>query len=279
MRIFVTGGTGFIGSHFMKLALEAGHHLVALRRPGSAPVIQLPKEPEWLHAPLDDVPEEHFSRCDALVHFAAQGVSPQPTSWGQAFDINVRQSLELFERAAKSGVPHLIACGSCFEFGRSGERYDFIPPDAPLEPIGPYAASKAAFSLSIQAMARSTAAAFTILRPFHVFGEGQHSDNFWPSLRHAAIEGVDFPMSPGEQLRDYLPVEDTAAAFLERALSQPKPGFTQKNLGSGTPVSLQEFAAKWWQVWGASGRLLPGELAYRRNEVMRFVPLIEIKHS
>jgi nucleoside-diphosphate-sugar epimerase len=273
MRLFVTGGTGFIGSHFLKLALEAGHEVVALRRPGAQPVIPLPLQPQWLEASLDQVPVNAYGGCSALVHFAAQGVSPQQTDWGRAFDVNVRQSLVLFSTAATAGIPHLIGCGSCFEYGLSGERYEQIPPDAPLEPVGPYAASKAAFSLAVQAMARSSNCAISILRPFHLYGEGQHPSNFWPALRTAALSGEDFPMSLGEQIRDYQPVEEAVQTFLAHALS-PAEGFKVLNVGSATPVTLHEFASFWWNRWNATGKLQLGALPYRQGEVMRFTPQI-----
>ncbi len=274
MRFFVTGGTGFIGSHFINLAQELGHEVVALRRPGSTPPIPLENEPEWHQHPLDEVPAAVLNGCDVLLHFAAQGVSPQATDWSTAFEVNVRQSISLFSAAEKARVPHLVACGSCFEYGKSGERYSEIPPDAPLEPVGPYAASKAAFSLAAESLARTSASAFTILRPFHLYGEGQHESNFWPSLRLAAQTGQDFPMTAGEQVRDYFPVEAAARTFLEAATSPPPQIFLLKNLGSGEPVSLAEFATRWWKSWSATGSLQIGKIPYRSNEVMRFVPKI-----
>ncbi len=275
MRIFVTGGTGFIGAHFLKLALEGGHEVFALRRPGSRPVIRLDRQPKWHEDALDEVPAAVLEKCDALVHFAAQGVSPQATDWNLAFKVNVCQSLRLFATAESVGVPHIIASGSCLEYGRGGERYHRIPPDAPLEPIGPYAASKAAFSLAMQALARSSISAFTLLRPFHLYGLGQHQANFWPALRRAALAGEDFPMTGGAQVRDYMPVGAAAARFLEVTTCGPPPsGYHVENIGSGCAITLAEFATQWWEKFTASGSLLIGKIPYRTDEIMRFVPEI-----
>jgi len=275
MRIFVTGATGFIGSYFLRQAMDAGHQVVGLRLPGTVPVIPLAGEVEWIEAALDRVPGSALRGCDALVHFAAQGVSPQPTDWNLEFEVNVRQSPGLMADAVDVGIPHLIACGSCFEYGKSGERYEFIPADAPLEPVGPYAASKAAFSLAFAAMARSSPCACTLLRPFHLFGEGQHPSNFWPSLRAAALSGADFPMTLGEQVRDFQPVEAVAAAFLGTCVTPPDDSrLMVRNLGSGCPTTLREFAEAWWSRWNAAGTLELGAVPYRNEEVMRFVPKI-----
>ena len=83
------------------------------------------------------------------------------------------------------------------------------------------------------------------------------------------------PMTPGEQVRDFINVRDVANVFVD-ALSWPleagNPLF--ENIGSGRPVTVRAFAERWWSQWNASGRLLFGALPYRQNEVMRFVPQI-----
>src|ERR1019366_7159177 len=103
MKIFVTGGTGFIGGHFLKRALSARHHVFAVRRAGGKMRIPLPQEPVWLDGNLDDDWSEELSQCRALVHLAPAGVSPQKADWDGLFDVNVRQSLNLWRQAAKAG--------------------------------------------------------------------------------------------------------------------------------------------------------------------------------
>lgn len=274
MRIFVTGGTGFVGSHFLKLALTEGHEIIGLRREESSPRIALQGQLSWVEKPLGKVSISDLRNCDALVHFAAHGVSPQPTTWFQAFQFNVTDSLSLITAAVEAGVPRLVACGSCVEYGKSGELYDAIPSSAPLAPIGPYATSKAAFSLAFEALARTSESTFTLLRPFHLYGEGQHESNFWPQLREAALTGKDFPMSLGEQLRDYMPVEKAAERFLKEAtLTEPQTSnFRVSNVGSGEEVSLRDFARKWWTHFEAQGKLQLGAIPYRKTETMRFIP-------
>ena len=274
MNIFVTGGTGFIGGHFLKKALAAGHEAVALRLPGDQPKISLPRQPEWVDGSLADDWSGPLMRCQALVHFAAVGVSPQKADWDDLFDVNVRQSLNLWRRAAKASVKRFVICGSCFEYGRSGERFEVIPANAPLEPTNAYAASKAAATMAALALAAEQKIEMLVLRPFHIFGDGQHESNFWPSLRKSALAGGDFPMTAGEQVRDFVPVETVAekfAAALARTdlcAGEPK----VENVGTGKPQTLRGFAEYWWKQWNAKGKLEIGALPYRANEVMRYVP-------
>jgi len=274
MKIFLTGGTGFIGSHFLQQALDAGHQIVAVQRTGSKPRIPLSREPVWLDGSLDDNWSAPLSNCKILVHLAAAGANPQQLDWNELFDVNVRQSLSLWRQAAKAGVSRFVICGSCFEYGKSGEHYEFIPTNAPLEPANAYAASKAAATMAALALAVETKIELVVLRPFHVFGEGEETSRFWPSLRKAALAGRDFPMTTGEQIRDFVPVKIVAEHFVA-ALSQTglPPGEPKiQNVGTGEPQTLRNFAQHWWKQWQAKGSLKFGKLPHRPNEVMRYVP-------
>jgi nucleoside-diphosphate-sugar epimerase len=257
------------------MALAAGNQVRALRRSNrSSPRIPVDREPEWITKGMAEVTTGDLRGMDTLVHLAAAGVSPQQADWATLFRTNVTESLELWLKAAEAGVPRLVVCGSCFEYGRSAERYAFIPADAPLEPTGAYAASKAAATIAALALAVETRIELVVLRPFHVFGEGQYESNFWPSLKEAAVSGKDYLMTAGEQVRDFTPVAEVARAFMQAA-QQPglQPGAPRiENVGTGRPQTLRAYAEYWWKQWDARGRLLVGALPYRTGEIMRYVP-------
>ena len=84
MRIFITGATGFIGSHFMNHALSAGHEVVALRRTAeSMPRVALVREPTWLACSLRQITESDLAGTDVLLHLAAAGISPRSSGWDE----------------------------------------------------------------------------------------------------------------------------------------------------------------------------------------------------
>jgi len=275
MRLFVTGGTGFIGGHFLRASLAAGHEVIALRRKGSTPRIRLKTEPTWIDGDLESDCSSVLRGCDALVHLAAVGTIPRQANWRDCLHWNVAASAALWERAADAGVQKFVIGGSCFEYGRSAERFEFIHAQAPLEPLGSYHASKAAATMAAWGLAIERSLSLVILRPFHVFGDGEESSRFWPSLRAAAYAGSDFPMTAGDQVRDFVPVEQVASEFLA-SLSRPLPiGQPEaRNIGTGRPKTLRRFAEEWWENFGATGKLQFGALPYRTNEVMRYVPQI-----
>jgi len=279
MKIFLTGGTGFIGSHFINAAHAAGHHVIALRRNASSAVIALDREPDWFTGELGDDLSQCMSDSDALVHLASSGVSPKPADWESCIQFNVLSSTLLIERAISAGINNFVVAGSFAEYGNAGLRYDYIPADSPLEPIGPYASSKAAASVAISGLCRQAGVKLSYLRIFSAFGEGQYCENLWPSLRRAALSGEDFSMTPGEQIRDFIPVENVAdeivAAIDDNQIRDESILF--RNVGSGEAKSILAFSSHYWKEWGAKGELKVGALPYRDNEVMRFVPDVSAK--
>lgn len=273
MKIFLTGGTGFIGGHFLRLALAQGHKLVAQHRRGKF----LPSDQfniRWTARPLDHLTVNDFEDCEVLVHFASPGVSPQAAEWPELLYWNVEVLVKLLATGKAAGVRRFIIAGTFAEYGRSADHYELIPPGAPLVPTNGYAASKAGGSIAATGYAIEHNLELAYLRIFSAYGVGQNESNFWPALRAAALTGSDFEMTPGGQIRDYVPVEAVAAAFLA-ALTNPtiragRPWF--QNVGSGKPTTMRAFAEHWWRKWEAKGQLRVGALPYRANEVMRYVP-------
>ena len=275
VRIFVTGATGFIGSHFVNHALAAGHDVVAIRRSAeSMPRIAFARDPAWLTKSMEQVAESDFARIDVVVHLAAAGNSPRTATWDELVQWNVAAPANLFLIASDAGVKRFVVAGTCLEYGRAGERYEFIPPDAPLEPTGGYAASKAAASVLFRAIAAEQKLQLSYLRLFSVYGPGQHEGNLWPMIRRAALAGEDLPLTPGEQVRDFIAVEQVVDQLLAAALDENvKPGVPLvRNVGTGRPQTVRQFAEHWWRESRASGKLLFGKLPYRDDEVMRYVP-------
>jgi len=278
MKLFVTGGTGFIGSHFINYAHKAGHEVVALKRANSIPRVKLDKEPTWIEGQLDDEFSDQIDGCDILIHLAAHSPTPPYDSLETCLYWNLNASLKLLNQARHAGISNFLVAGSCFEYGKSGERYEYIPVDAPLEPTMTYPISKAAASVAFSGWAIDKNVNLQILRIFQVFGEGEPHSRLWPSLKKSAMSGSDFPMTRGEQVRDFIYVKDVAKSFvsaLEFENILPGNPIIQ-NIGTGHPQTVLEFSEYWWNKWKAKGDLLVGCKQYRNNEVMRFVPDVSL---
>lgn len=277
MKLFVTGGTGFVGSHFLRQALDAGYEVLAQRRPGSRTRLELPHPPEWVDRLLDDDFSDALRGCAAIVHLAAHTPNPPYAPLDECLYWNVYASTRLLLQAAAQGVQNIVVAGTCFEYGTAAVGQDFVHPGSETRPNSTYSISKAAATTSCLGLARHLGLRLQVLRIFQVFGEGEAATRFWPSLRQAAHEGRDFPMSSGLQVRDFVPVEQVARAFLEALdFTGVEPGHPWiRNVGTGRAQSLLAFAQHWWTTWGATGHLQPGEVGLRPGELQRLVANIE----
>lgn len=209
-----------------------------------------------------------------MVHLASHTPNPPYAPLAECIYWNVFASIKLAQQARVAGITKFLVAGSCFEYGRAAERVFEISTDTPLEPTQPYATSKAAASVAFRGFAVETGVSLKILRIFQVYGEGEQASRLWPSLRAAALAGADFPMSAGEQVRDFVSVESVADQFIWHLdFSDAAPGISEiRHVASGNAQTLIEFATTWWARWGATGQLRPGVVPYRSGEVMRLVP-------
>jgi nucleoside-diphosphate-sugar epimerase len=223
---------------------------------------------------MENVRSEALEGCEALIHLAAHSANVPYDTLENCLVENVIKPLALFRAAILAGVRRFIVAGTCFEYGREGERHEFIAATAGLFPTQSYPASKAAASVVLHALACEASLELLILRIFQVYGEGEAYGRFWPSLRQAALSGEDFEMTEGSQVRDFVPVQRVAAAFVEALARQDlEPGRPKiENLGSGQPMSLAEFAEREWQRFGATGKLIRGAKPMRVGEIMRYAP-------
>ena len=278
MKIFLTGGTGFIGSHVLKQLIDSDIEVIAHRRKeSSSPNISIEGSVNWLTKPVSDIAPLDFTGVDVLLHLASHSVQYPFDTLEKNIHFNVVEPLSMFDKAHQSGVTKFVVAGSCFEYGSSGERYEYIPTEAPLEPTNDYATSKAMSYLAFRQFALNKKVSLSYQRIFHAFGEGQPENRLWPSIKNAALEGKDLELTPGEQIRDFIPVEKVAKRLIQAAVSIMKSENTISvdNIGSGLPQSIAHFAKYWWNYWGAAGSLRQGAQPYRDNEVMRFVPKVE----
>lgn len=262
MNIFLTGGTGFVGSHVLRQLLQDGHAVRALRRPGSEPRIALDRQPDWIEGALDDDLTPALTGMDVFVHLAAHTPNPPYDRLSRCLYWNVLAPVQLAEHAVAAGIRNFVIAGSFFEYGNAPPESVNATTPGNLRPENTYATSKAAASVAFEGFARHQKVRLKIMRLFQVYGEGEQATRLWPSLRDAALAGRDFPMTTGEQRRDFTPVELVAKRFSQAldftSVLEGQP--VTEHVATGQLTSVLEFATHWWQHWGATGRLLPGKI-------------------
>lgn len=276
MRIFLTGGTGFIGRHFLNHVIHEPCRVVAISRSNSLKDFESIETITWLQKEFAEVESKDFVGIDVFVHIASHGVSPQPAELIETFQVNVLDSLKIINNAIKAGVKKFVIIGTCLEYGEGANGYDYIPITATLQPNTIYGSSKAAFFLAISSLCKIHKFSLSYLRLFNVFGESQNEGNFWPQLVYHAEHNIDFKMTDGEQVRDFIHVEEVARILFEECLKEYSFGEPViKHVGSGNPMKLSEFAEFWWKKIGSDAKLLKGFIPNRENEIMRYVPKLD----
>lgn len=277
MQILLTGGTGFIGSNFIEVAHKNNLKIKALSRCLNPKTkIPLSVSPYWIYKSLNETTPEDFLNVDLVVHLAAHTPQPPYDNLFNCLKVNLFDSLSMLENAYIAGVKKFLIAGTCFEYGSSGMRYKFIPPSAALEPTLPYPASKAAASISFLQWAKEKDVSLSIKRIFQVYGEGEDKSRLYPSLIKAAKDGKDFPMTKGDQIRDFINVLDVAKLLVQECIrihSEEK-SVRVSNIGTGNPTTLKSFSEEIWNKLNAKGQLLIGSLDYRQGEIMRYIPNI-----
>jgi dTDP-6-deoxy-L-talose 4-dehydrogenase (NAD+) len=237
MKIAVTGANGFVGRHVVAdLARRKDVTVVASSR-SPVPSATLPANVQYLQIDMASPPADAYvalGNPDALVHLAWAGL-PNYRSLHH-FESELPRQYMFLRNLVEAGLPAMLVAGTCYEYGMaSGELCE----ERVSMPVNPYGYAKAALLEQLQYLRKEKNFALTWARLFYMYGEGQAPTSLYPLLRAAVARGdVCFPMSSGEQLRDYLPVTDIARMMADMTMRRSNAG--PVNICSGTPISVRQ---------------------------------------
>ena len=268
MKLLVTGGAGYIGSIVGRQLLAAGHEVVVLdnlergHRAAVAPEMRLVVA-DLLDA--DAVAELLAEGFDGVMHFAALALVGESVSNPERYyRTNVVGTLNLLEAMTAAAVKRLVFSSTCAVYGQPDEVP--IPETAPARPANTYGASKLAVDHMIGDFCVAYGLGAVSLRYFNVAGAsnglGEHHEpetHLIPNILKAAlgispevqIFGTDYPTPDGTAIRDYIHVDDLAAAHLLALDGAPAGEHRIFNLGNGSGFSVREVVAAAREVTGA----------------------------
>ncbi|PVZ13733.1 MULTISPECIES: NAD(P)-dependent oxidoreductase [unclassified Pseudomonas] len=268
MKLLVTGGTGFIGQHLLRALLAAGHTVRALARDvASARALPGFAQVQWVQADLDDPSLDVGSLAEGveqLVHLAWQNLPNYQAAFH--YEHNLFAHYRFIKAVVQAGVERVAVTGTCFEYGLHDGA---LSESMPAQPVTAYGLAKYSLLGFLQALQRQQPFTLQWWRLFYLHGQGQNPNSLLASLDRAIDAGEhQFCMSPGDQLRDYLPVAE-AAGYLARLLAVPG-DHGVINCCSGRPTSLRALVEQRLLERGASLELVLGHYPYAAHEPLAF---------
>ena len=258
MRVLVTGGAGFIGSHFVKRLVEAGDEVVVLDKftyagnPANLDGI----DHELVIGDIADpeVVARAGVRCDAVVNFAAETHVDRSILGPRAvIESNVVGVQTILDWARETGA-RVVHVSTDEVYGDVEAGSSSVEPD-PLRPSSPYSATKAAGDLQVFAYVRTYGVDALLTRGSNTYGPNQYPEKLLPLFLTNALDGVPLPMyGDGRQVRDWLYVDDHCAG-IERALRVGVAGEAY-NIGGGDERENREITERVLSVTGQSADLV-----------------------
>jgi UDP-glucose 4-epimerase len=263
MKLLVTGGAGYIGSHTAHLLNQLGHQLVVLDNLYSGQKWAVPSDAEFVEGDVSDrallkrLMGAH--KFDGILHFAAHiEVAESVTDPVKYYRNNVVSALNLFEAARFAKVPNVIFSSTAAVYGEP--KTPLISETAELMPINPYGASKMMAERLLQdlCVASDGQMKSVVLRYFNAAGArrdlrvGQATPRATHLIKIAsevalglrpsvAIYGTDYPTPDGTCVRDYIHIEDLAQAHVDALNYLAKGGVSDVfNVGYGRLYSVRE---------------------------------------
>jgi len=278
MKLLLTGGAGYIGSIVSRHLLSAGHQLTVLDNLGTGHREAIAPAATFVEADLRDpaaVTTALSEGFDGVLHFAALSLVGESMQAPERYwENNVTGTLNLLNAMVAAGVPRLVFSSTAATYG--APEASPITEDAPTRPTNPYGASKLAVDMMIGGFCQAHPLGAVSLRYFNVAGAHgvvgechEPETHLIPNVLKVALGqkesvsvfGTDYPTPDGTAVRDYIHIDDLAAAHL-LALDGAEAGSHRIfNIGNGEGFSVRQVISAVEQV---TGKTLPVVLEARR---------------
>jgi UDP-glucuronate decarboxylase len=265
MRVLVTGATGFVGRWVVRELVTRNCEVSALVRDGSdlTPLSGLPVQ--LIRAELTDTDQLRVgvaeSKPELCIHLAWYVEAGKYLASLRNLEM-LQASLRLAEVLADAGCKRLVGVGTNMEYDAAR---GYVAEDAPTRPASLYGASKLALFHLLEQLAALRGTSFAWGRVFYLYGPYEYPSRLVPDVILSLLRGETAKVTPGEQVRDFLHVEDAARALVDVALSDVTGAV---NIASGTPIRLRELVLAIADALDARSRVQLGALPYRANDPM-----------
>ena len=276
-HVLVAGGNGYVGQHLCQALLQRGARVSKIVR-SSLPAVGLPAEQYTLDLTARDKVEAVFAKIkpDYVIHLAgSKNRINDVAKYSESFNDNVTMSLNVIHACRSlDGFKRLIFLGTCDEYGQAPAPYSELQRAVPT---GAYGLSKLAVTQILCGLFHSHQFPSVVLRPSVIYGPGQGDEMFLSALIQSLLAGNIFPMTAGEQRRDFVYIHDVIEAIVMVIESDDRVNGELINIGAGVSHRLGEVAYQVADLIAPDARQLIqlGAVEYRRSEVMEYSLVID----
>jgi UDP-glucose 4-epimerase len=261
MRIFITGGAGFIGTHLANRLDKQGHYVRVIDDLSSGDSGRLAPSVFFSRGDVQDVPKlwSLLHEIDVVYHLAARVSVPASVLYPREYnDVNVGGTVSLLEACRDVGIKRVILASSATVYGN--QQVQPVSEDAPLRPAVPYAVSKMAAEQYLFTMGRLSDFETVALRIFNAYGPGQslppvHAPVI-PNILRQTLQGSSVIVyGDGSQTRDFVYIDDVVDALIAAADA----GDIDRqiiNIGSGQETSINDLIAQIETIVGRESNVL-----------------------
>ena len=265
-KIIVTGGNGFVGRHVVRKLVQKGLHirLVVRKNTGAYASAIFPGvevvETEDLFEESRSTLLSFCKGVDTALHLAWYTEHGKYLSSERNLAC-VSGSLRFAESAAEAGVSRFVSVGSCAEYDVSNEA---LKPSSPLMGSSLYGIAKIATYRLLKEYFRQKRVQFLWARIFYLHGEGEHPERLVSYVKGRLAQGLPVDLTTGDQVRDYISVDNAAEQICKRLLSGDQGAC---NICSGEPISVRQLVEKIADEFGRRDLLRFGVIPQKRDEL------------
>lgn len=268
MRVLVTGATGFVGRHFVSELLNRNHDVsVLVRSEQQLRQLSWKEKVDVVRGDISNEPSIDWTRINES-HILAHLAWPDLKDFRDLahFENHAFSAYRFIKRVIEMGCKRVLVTGTCLEYGmREGRLEEALPACPTLS----YPLGKDILRRSLEQLAHTDKFDLHWARLFYMYGPGQNPRSLLAQL-DTAIDGNEtvFNMSGGEQLRDYLAVEEVARYLAILTEATTHVGIV--NICSGKPVSVRKLVEQHIEKRQATIRLNLGHYPYPDYEPFAF---------
>lgn len=271
MKILLTGGTGFIGSHLVKKLINSGQEIVLLKRSVSntSRITDLLSQVKPYNIDQTDLEQVFVTeKPDLIIHLATKYIKANPShaEVKEMSEVNIVLPTTLLRLAEKHGVKYFINTGTCFEYKLSNEP---ISEENLIEPYNDYAETKVKFEEVLRKSLKKSSLRAVTLKLFYPYGE-KDNRKLIPIIMDSFILNTAFSLTKGEQKLNLTYVEDIVEAYMktiEFMASDRYENYEVFNIGSDKAYSVKEVVSMVEKIAGKPTQL-QFTYHYALNEIM-----------